>query len=330
MANARKLPSGHYRCLAYVGTDENGKRLYKSFTAPTKREAERMASDYEAEKEAHVSVTFDSAANNYIKAKSNVLSPSTIRVYKNMKKNHFQQIAGMDVNTIKQDTVQKLVNRWSAELSPKSVRNAFGFFTAVMQFEIPGFHMNITLPQKRRTDFYIPSEKDIQIIYSHLKGTRMELPFLLASQLGLRVSEICGITKDCIGENTVTIKQALVKGEDGYVFKEPKTYSGNRDIPCSTKIIKMLKEQGGVNFRSISKSWERVMKNIDVPYFHFHALRHYFASQALLQGIPQMYIAEMMGHSSTNMIEKVYQHTFPDAKKEFQSRMVALSDKLMV
>lgn len=42
MATARKLPSGNYRVRVYVKT--TGK--YKSFTASSKREADRMASDY--------------------------------------------------------------------------------------------------------------------------------------------------------------------------------------------------------------------------------------------------------------------------------------------
>lgn len=39
MATAKKLPSGSWRCLVYTGTDINGRRKYKSFTAGTKREA---------------------------------------------------------------------------------------------------------------------------------------------------------------------------------------------------------------------------------------------------------------------------------------------------
>ena len=50
MATARKLPSGNYRVRLFVGM-EDGKRKYKSFTAPTKKEAERQAAVYEYEKE---------------------------------------------------------------------------------------------------------------------------------------------------------------------------------------------------------------------------------------------------------------------------------------
>ena len=41
------LPSGNFRVLALDYTDPDGKRHYKSFTAPTKKEA-RMLAEFEA------------------------------------------------------------------------------------------------------------------------------------------------------------------------------------------------------------------------------------------------------------------------------------------
>lgn len=73
MATAKKLPSGSWRYQVYDYTDENGKRHYKSFTsanqsAKGKREAERMAADYAAEKElrSHCSLTFGEAFDSYV------------------------------------------------------------------------------------------------------------------------------------------------------------------------------------------------------------------------------------------------------------------------
>ena len=48
--NARKLPSGSWRARLFLGEDENGKKHYKSFTAATKREAERLALNYAEER----------------------------------------------------------------------------------------------------------------------------------------------------------------------------------------------------------------------------------------------------------------------------------------
>lgn len=46
MAKAKKLKSGNYRVLVPDYKDENGKWHYKSFTAPTKKEAEYTAAEF--------------------------------------------------------------------------------------------------------------------------------------------------------------------------------------------------------------------------------------------------------------------------------------------
>ena len=76
MATAKKLPSGAYRCLIYIG-DENGKRKYKSFTAKTKKEAERLALNYQSELEDKQD-TVETMIDNYIKSKEKLLSTTTI------------------------------------------------------------------------------------------------------------------------------------------------------------------------------------------------------------------------------------------------------------
>lgn len=48
MAKAKKLPSGSWRAQVFVGLDENGKQIRKSFTAPTKKEAEFLAAEFKA------------------------------------------------------------------------------------------------------------------------------------------------------------------------------------------------------------------------------------------------------------------------------------------
>ncbi len=44
--NAKKLPSGHWRVRVEVGRDENGKRIWKSFTSPSKKKARRFVSHF--------------------------------------------------------------------------------------------------------------------------------------------------------------------------------------------------------------------------------------------------------------------------------------------
>lgn len=101
MPTARKLPSGSWRCLVYDYTDENGKRIYRSFTSADstkagKKEAERMAAEWAVTKETEsrqlMALTVEQAIRNYIRSKENTLSQSTLRGYISLEKNYFEEI----------------------------------------------------------------------------------------------------------------------------------------------------------------------------------------------------------------------------------------------
>ena len=125
MAKAKKLPSGSWRVNLYVGTDDNGKRVYKSFTAETKKEAEFLAAEYNLKrKEKPKGITVGDAIDNYIQSKENILSPTTIAGYRKIRRTVLQGIMGVQLSEINNLIVQSEINREAARLSPKSIRNA--------------------------------------------------------------------------------------------------------------------------------------------------------------------------------------------------------------
>lgn len=94
MAKAKKLPSSSYRVLIYDGKDENGKRQYKSFTAPEKAQAEFLASEYRVKRKTQAKagtedLTLSQTMEKYIDAKENILSPSTVEGYRSAAKIRF-------------------------------------------------------------------------------------------------------------------------------------------------------------------------------------------------------------------------------------------------
>lgn len=78
MATAKKLPSGSWRVRTYSHT-ENDRQIYESFTAPTKKEAELKAAEWQNKRDRHRSsdLTVYEAIEGYINAKEGVLSPSS-------------------------------------------------------------------------------------------------------------------------------------------------------------------------------------------------------------------------------------------------------------
>jgi len=331
MASAKKLPSGSWRVNLYIGKNADGKRQYKSFTADTKKEAEYLAAQYN---QLHIDINrselpLRSAVESYIKSKENVLSPSTVRGYTVIKNNYLPELMSVKIRDISPELIQQEFNRFAKEHSPKTCRNAHGLISAVLKLHRPEMVLNTTLPQKKVRTIYVPDEKEILKIHSLLRGRVLEIPFLLASQCGLRASEISALETKHIFKDHIRIDQARVPSLDGQVLKGPKSTSGYRDIPITEKLHDILlanaSEDGRIVQQSgpvISNAWSEFKTNKGLAAdFNFHALRHHYASKCLLMGIPQKYVAELMGHSSLDMIEKVYQHTFPSAMEEYAQKL---------
>ena len=136
------LPSGSCRIQVYDYTDEEGKKHYKSFTAPTKKLAQMAAAEWKADKAKHRitpdNMTLKDAAERYITVKNGALSPSTVIGYRNICRNHLSGYLGhtklIDIDSA---TMQIWISDLAARLSPKSVSNAYGFVSAVNKLCVP-------------------------------------------------------------------------------------------------------------------------------------------------------------------------------------------------
>lgn len=146
--NARKLPSGSWRARLFLGEDENGKKHYKSFTAATKREAERLALNYAEERAKPDKITFGDALAKYIDSKSNVLSPSTLRGYRQMKK-YYDPIKDMDVSEIDQNTVVSFVNDFAGKLRQRPFETHIAYSVRSYACKYRMHHFVLLCPKKK-------------------------------------------------------------------------------------------------------------------------------------------------------------------------------------
>lgn len=334
MAKAKKLPSGNWRAQVYLGRDANNKRIVRSVTASTKKEAELRAAQIQMTVPGD-RMTLRQAFNKYVTARANVLSDTTYREYSRIARNSTRRIMDMDIDSIRQEDVEQFVNEMAASMKPKTVRNYYGVFTTVMKTYRPNVHFTIKLPQREKKRVYIPEPETVRRLHSLLADHWLLVPFLLASQCGLRASEIAGLQYKHIKKDRILIRQARVRGINGAVVKKPKTEAGDRDVPVGEYILSQIGTGSPNDFvvpqtaTWISNAWRKFMAKQDEEYFSFHKLRHFFASRALLMGIPKKYVIDMMGHSSARMIDQVYEHIFSSEQDSFMGRLAAENDAFL-
>ena len=329
MAKKKKnvLPSGNYRVQVYDYTDQDGKRHYKSFTAPSKKLAEVAAAEWKASKNKEIqtpdNMTVYEAITRYMDVKKGVLSPSTLRGYTGMQKQYFKGVLGeMKLSDIRSNDVQLWVSTLAAKLSPKTVRNAYGLLSAALDMFAPDLRIKVTLPQKEKADLYCPSDEDVRKLLDHIKGTELEIAVLFAAFGPLRRGEICALTDKDISGNVVTVSKSMVRDPDGmWVVKQPKTYSGYREIEMPGFVIEKIKGIEGRIIKGtpsqISNRFDRAVRFSHLPHFRFHDLRHYSASIMHAIGVPDQYIMQRGGWASDNVMKAVYRNVIDlETKKQ--------------
>ncbi len=267
--------------------------------------------------------TLSEAYRDYIELKSSILSPSTIRGYLAYMINSFQELMPLNIYSLNNITIQKAVNRYAINHSPKTVRNAYGLLHSILQVYYPEFEPKITLPQKIKPQYVLPTTDTINTLL-FFADDRIKFPILLAAQGGLRRSEIAALQLSDFSDFGVNINKAVVYNSDlELVIKTTKTISGTRFVPLSPSLIKMARNYKyfGINPNSISNSFYKLVLKTGVPAFNFHMLRHYFASELHAHNIPDKYIATIGGWSSTSVLQNIYQHTLKDKQSEYEKQI---------
>ena len=313
-----KLPSGKYRAKMM----QNGITYRITYDyKPSKREAEidllHMAEEQGNKKNGKL--TFKDCAEKYMEMKSNVLSPSTIRGYSSVSRSLAPWFIRKNVDEITQIDINKQVNEYALNHSPKTVRNLHGFISAVLGTFRPEMHIYTHLPQKLKSERYTPSDDEVRQLLDYFRTTQFYVPLILAIW-GMRRSEILALTPEDVEEDgTVHINKALVQDKNGnMVLKTTKTTDSTRDIIIPTEVAAMIRERGFVYHgyhNQISDRMSEVQKKLGMNHFTIHNLRHYFCTRSV-PVIGEKATQESGGWKTSYVMKSTYEHLRQEERKK--------------
>lgn len=335
MAKAKKLPSGNWRTRIFDYADAQGKKHYKSFTAKTKKESEYLATQYDIRKKENElrGMTVADCIEQYIKIKSNTLSPSTIRGYITLQQNNYNSIGNISIDELSSANIQEWIGTMVSNYSAKTIRNAYGLLVSAINMFGYEKKINVKLPQAVVNNNYIPTDTEIAKLINFLRSNNTELykAVCLASFGTLRRGEICALTSDDINGTTVTINKAMVKTKDNtWKIKTPKNISSNRNVDMPKFVIDALPKKGKIvnaNPDYITCNFARIIKRLGMPHFRFHDLRHYSASIMHAIGVPDVYIMERGGWKSDITLKNIYRNSLSDYQRIYTDKTNGYFDK---
>lgn len=199
-------------------------------------------------------------------------------------------------------------------------------------------------PKKNDFQPVFLSADEMQKMFEVIRGTKLELPVLVAAFYGFRRGEVLGLKWDAIDfeKGTISIRRTITATKADGVYREveqqsAKTKSSLRTLPLVgsfKEIFMQVKEAQELNkkicgncynydydgFVFVDEMGDRIKLNYltsEFPKFlerhglkrmRFHDLRHSCASLLLANGVPLKHIQEWLGHSDFTTTANIYAH----------------------
>ena len=316
MASVRKLPSGNW-CARANYRDPSGKRRQKTFTNESRKTALRLATDFEDQMQSRFGQPVGVCIDAYIASREPILSPSTIRAYISLSrtlKTRYEPFCGLVEPSREQ--AQRLVNDLAKEVSPKTLKNMVGLIGSALRFAGSSFPQ-VSLPRWELRSDFVPSEDAMRKIMAEVSGTRLEIPVALG-MMGLRRSEICGLSPSDLEGNTLHIHSAVVYGTDNQIHqKATKTAGSDRYITLPDNLAEKIRTDGlpDISLHALSAAFRRVVNRLGLQPFRFHDLRHFFVSYCHnVLRLSDAQIMKLGGYSTDSIMKRHYRQSMEDKK----------------
>ncbi len=336
MATAKKQPSGQWKCRVYSHTDSAGKKHYRAFTASTKQEAEQMAAKFSGalDRAAHEDPTVKEALTGYVHSRAGVLSPSTVRGY-NALMQYYVDIEHRRLSRLKSIEVQTWISNLAGRLSPKTVSNIYGLFTASVALYDPDKSFSVKLPSKQKKRPVAASDDQIAALYMSASHN-LKKAIALSAFASLRRGEICALKYRDIKDGYAHIHSDMVRGADGWYLKPtPKTSDSDRFVRLPQSVLDLIGEGKQDDFvvpitpDTITECFGRLRDNLGIP-IRFHDLRHYFASIAAVLNVPDTYTESFGGwRAGSNVMKQVYQNRIDNEANHYAAKMTDHFDTIL-
>ena len=288
---------------------------------------------------------------NYIKPSS---KERTYNRYGQLIRTHIApKIGETDVNDLTpivlQSFVTELLNGGNEKTGKGLSANTVNAVISVMQNSLRTAHLlgyakeytanmikRPKLKERKIECFTLDEQKKIEAAVFESKKTKL-FGIVLCLYSGLRIGELIALQwKDIdLAKGLLTVSRSCHDTSGGIVFDEPKTATSRRIIPLPKQLLPKLKgikkssnsdfvvSVGGnaVSVRSYQRSFELLLKRLNIGHRGFHSLRHTFATRALECGMDVKTLSEILGHKNPTITLNRYAHSLLEHKSAMMNRL---------
>ncbi|MBO4823255.1 MAG: site-specific integrase [Clostridia bacterium] len=295
---------------------------------------------------------------NYIKPSSKT---RTYERYKQIVNMHIvSKIGDYELNDITPALLQNLVaellnngnKRTFTGLSANSVNSVISVLqnslkTANMlcytKTYVAGKIIRPRITEKQVECFSLVEQKKIETYCLQSKKKKL-YGIVICLYTGLRIGELLALKFSDIDFNKsiMYISKTCHDSLNGRIIETPKTNSSNRIIPLPRQILGLIKElkreayseyliadlDKPVAVRSYQRTFELLLKKLNIQHKGFHSLRHTFATRALECGMDVKTLSELLGHKNTSITLNRYVHSMLEHKTDMMNKLAKTLTKM--
>ena len=242
-------------------------------------------------------------------------------------------------------TLAKVKGRGDKEgLSPKRINEIIGTLCQIIdeaadRFEFTTPTTNIKRLRVRKVDVDPFSLHDVQSILATVRADYRNY-FTVRFFTGMRTGEVHGLKWRYVDfeRRLIRVRETVVLGEDEYT----KTDGSQRDIQMSQPVVEALTKQYEVtgklsdyvfcnlmgapldNKNFTDRVWYPLLRHLGLTERRPYQMRHTAATLWLASGEAPEWIARQLGHTSTEMLFRVYSRYVPNLTRQDGSAMERL------
>jgi len=311
----KQLPSGSW--FIQLRLDGQSIPITASSEKACRDEARLIKSQHKAgkrQKRIGDNLTLEQAIDQYIVARNNILSPSTIRGYEVIKRTRFKGAMNQQLRDI--SDWQTVVNTEAKIVSAKTLKNAWLFVASVLREVTQQEPPKVRLPQVVTPLPKFLEPEQILTFIDTIYGTYWEAEALVALH-GLRASEIWALPLSGVGQEIKVRGAAVLDKNNNMIIKtENKNQESRRDVPVLIQrlsdLVAKREDKDGMLARchqgTLRKHIDRTCRELGFIEVGIHGLRHSFASLCYDLGIPERAAMQYGGWKDRETMHQIYIH----------------------
>lgn len=291
-----------------------------------------------------LSIPMNELLDIWLDSKRICVKPSTLAQYRRIVEKILKpEFEGFTPHTVSSDTLRAIAESLLDRYSAVTTKMVMTVTNQILQFMCENGYADkkpqakIRFPKhaKRPEILTITEQRRLtNFLLDDMNPSKMGI--LLCLYTGLRVGELCGLQwKDIdMFSKIIRVKRTIQRISDGsghtyFLIGTTKTEHSEREIPLPTFLINLIKDfepqnkslyvtSGSENFtqpRTYQNRFKRYLKECNIPEYHFHTLRHTFASRAIELGFDAKSLSEILGHSDVKITLALYVHPSLEQKR---------------